>query len=87
MKFSKSEIFKTDSVILCMFSLLVNDMSKYSPGLLIKSNTVNSDTQLLRTVFIIPGERKPLLFLNLFNTDIPVNTDAFYGPLSPYKEV
>ena len=40
----------------------------------------------IRTVFIIPGERKPLLFLNLFNTDIPVNTDAFYGPLSPYKE-
>ena len=40
----------------------------------------------IRTVFIIPGERKPLLFLNLFNTDIPVNTDTFYGPLSPYKE-
>ena len=49
-------------------------------------NRVNTDTLLLLTVFIIPGERKPLLFLNLFNTDIPVNTDTFYGPLSPYKE-
>ena len=52
-------------------------------------NTVKprfTDTRVIRTVCVVPGERKPLTFpLNLIQTwyGHPVKTDTFYAPPPP----
>ena len=52
-------------------------------------NTVKprfTDTRVIRTVCVVPGERKPLTFsLNLIQTwyGHPVKTDTFYAPHPP----
>ena len=38
-------------------------LGKESPYIFSKFNPVNTDTSLLRTVWFVPGERKPLHFL------------------------
>ena len=38
-------------------------LGKESPYIFSKFNLLNTDTSLLRTVYFIPGERKPLHFL------------------------
>ena len=45
---------------------------------------LNTDTSLLWTVCFVPGERKPLHFLQIINKDTPLIRTLSIAPLCPY---